>query len=835
MPPSAQHSSNRRAARGRLLRIAGGGAVALLLLLVVLLQARQFEQADQHRQRVDYSFGTRAQIQSVLSLHQDMETGQRGFLLTGNESFLEPYQQARPRLEPELARLRNRVKGDRELEENLARLASLSGEKVAFSENAFRVRRRGGETAAAGLVAGGTGKALMDEIRATVARMDSIERQHLEQATTQAGESRRRMQALTFALQALLLLLLLGAAWTVARAMAATRSAAGELRDLTIRQEAIFDAVTDGIITHDPHGTIESLNPAAARLFGYPPDQLVGGTMRDLFKHPPEQAEMEAFLVALAEGPKGPHGQIQEFRAKRRDGSFFTIDAAMSPVFLHDGLHFVAVVRDVTERRRVEAMKTEFVSTVSHELRTPLTSIAAPSGCWPGRGRRSAGTRRPPDQDRPFQQRAAGPADQRHPRHREDRVGQDELRHQAGAASSAGRAGHPGQSRLRARLRGPPDARRGARGGDRAWRFGPADAGADKPSLERRQILPQGRRRHGPDSPGRAGPTGSASRTGAPGIPEEFRQRIFSKFAQADASDTREKGGTGLGLSIVKQIVARLGGSVSFESGEGRGTIFHVDLPAAAREAPPVNRRILICQADAGAAGEIKRLLADAGIDGDIAANSDEVRSLAASTTYAAILLDLALPGEEAIGLIGRLRSDARYASVPILIASSDGATGQVSQTLAVVDWLQQPIAPERLVERVEEGVAAGKRPCILHIEDDVDVLRVVASAFDGRAELHSVADLETARSALQRSRYDLVILDLAFPGGCGLELLPEMRRKDGTPVPVVIFSAQDDDPAVAKRVEAMLTKSRASLGDLVGTVEALLANPGQPTQQETK
>ncbi|MEA2878815.1 MAG: hypothetical protein QOF14_4011 [Hyphomicrobiales bacterium] len=63
------------------------------------------------------------------------------------------------------------------------------------------------------------------------------------------------------------------------------------------------------------------------------------------------------------------------------------------------------------------------------------------------------------------------------------------------------------------------------------------------------------------------------------GIPAEFRPRIFEKFAQADATDARQKGGTGLGLSIVKQIVDRLDGEVGFADAPGGGTIFHVDLP----------------------------------------------------------------------------------------------------------------------------------------------------------------------------------------------------------------------------------------------------------------
>ncbi len=64
-----------------------------------------------------------------------------------------------------------------------------------------------------------------------------------------------------------------------------------------------------------------------------------------------------------------------------------------------------------------------------------------------------------------------------------------------------------------------------------------------------------------------------------PGIPEEFKERIFQKFAQADSSTTRDKGGTGLGLSITKAIVERLGGTIDFETDPATGTTFRFDLP----------------------------------------------------------------------------------------------------------------------------------------------------------------------------------------------------------------------------------------------------------------
>jgi signal transduction histidine kinase len=63
------------------------------------------------------------------------------------------------------------------------------------------------------------------------------------------------------------------------------------------------------------------------------------------------------------------------------------------------------------------------------------------------------------------------------------------------------------------------------------------------------------------------------------GIPDEFKPRIFEKFAQADATNSRQRGGTGLGLSIVKQIVERLGGKVGFNDAPGGGAMFYVELP----------------------------------------------------------------------------------------------------------------------------------------------------------------------------------------------------------------------------------------------------------------
>jgi signal transduction histidine kinase len=70
-----------------------------------------------------------------------------------------------------------------------------------------------------------------------------------------------------------------------------------------------------------------------------------------------------------------------------------------------------------------------------------------------------------------------------------------------------------------------------------------------------------------------------AIRDRGPGIPDDFREHIFKKFAQADSGDTRKRGGTGLGLSITKAIVERFGGTIHFDSAPGAGSTFYFVLP----------------------------------------------------------------------------------------------------------------------------------------------------------------------------------------------------------------------------------------------------------------
>src|ERR1700733_5988656 len=200
------------------------------------------------------------------------------------------------------------------------------------------------------------------------------------------------------------------------------------------------------------------------------------------------------------------------------------------------------------------------------------------------------------------------------------------------------------------------------------------------------------------------------------GIPIDFKPLIFEKFAQADAGNDRKKGGTGLGLSIVKQIVDRLGGEVGFADAPGGGTIFHVALPcwdhvaemAKDIDAKPDALRVLLCEDDLEMAVALRKQLKLAGFATDFAYTAADAITGAAATQYRAVLVDLQLPDGDGISLIVRLRELPQYRDTPIVVVSADLGGGREdlrSANLKVSDWLYKPIDFDRLI-RVLTGPA---------------------------------------------------------------------------------------------------------------------------------
>ena len=626
--------------------------------------------------------------------------------------------------------------------------------------------------------------------------------------------------------------------------MTQEKLAAEQVSRALSRQQAVFHSAMIGIITLNESGSI--------RKRSIPPPNgcsaCTGATRRraatsggsSIYHGRPERCEgLGAQLRRMA----ADEDDVRELEGHRADKTIFPVNFEIAEMPVGERRLFVAFVRDISTRKRHERLKGEFVATVSHELRTPMTSIAGSLGLLAG------GAAGPlPDPARRLLAIAQSNS-QRLVRLINDILDIEkiesgqvvfaleaiELKALAEQAIEANRGfaesfgvtvRFPIRSRrTKATVRVDPDRMTQVVINllSNAVKFSPR-GGEVVVGIENQGTT-----------------TRITVRDHGTGIPEEYRERVFEKFVQVDATDARQKGGTGLGLSIVKQIVLRLGGEVGVDPALGGGSIFHVELPCwdhielleTERLGRAGNALILLCEDDPDAAAVLAERLGKAGFVTDIAGTAVEAVKGAANRNYAAILVDLQLPDSDGISLIKNLRAQPRYHNTPIVVVSADpkrGRDDQRSSTLNVLDWLEKPVDTERLVNVLSRPIVRDNyvRPRILHLDDDRDVLRLVAQALGSSAEVVSVESIDEARHVLDTHRFDLAVLDVGLAEGFGLDLLPDLCGADGRPIPVVVFSAQDT-PEVAARVLAVLSKSRASIDNLVTTLRRLVA--GQVSQ----
>jgi len=312
-----------------------------------------------------------------------------------------------------------------------------------------------------------------------------------------------------------------------------------------------------------------------------------------------------------------------------------------------------------------------------------------------------------------------------------------------------------------------------------------------------------------------------------PGVPKEFRSRIFSKFSQAEG-DSQAKGGTGLGLVIAREIADLHGGRLWFESKTGQGATFHLDMPLwAEAEAKQDSLSLLVCMDDQEKVLAISAILDRGGFSVDFASTAAEALAMSRSRSYDLGLIDLTLRAADSIGLIQELRASPSTRDLPLIVMSAARGSERIEgRHIVVIDWLDKPLNPDQLRAAVVACLNGSSHwPLVLHVDDDPDLLQVTASALSGVAKIVSAKNLQAARAALARLRPDLVILDLGLADGSGPDLLPELIDKMGRSIPVIIYSAQETNRDLVDRVEAVLIKSRTSLELLTKTVHRLIAD----------
>lgn len=351
----------------------------------------------------------------------------------------------------------------------------------------------------------------------------------------------------------------------------------------TRQRELILESVGEGIYGTDLEGRVTFINEAGARGLGYRPDQLLGRDIHELIHH----SHADGTPYSKMTSPILQAMRRQE-SVRMRDEVFWRADGVSIPVeytatpLIEDGQisGMVVAFRDITERRRLEKMKDEFISTVSHELRTPLTSLRASLGLIS-----SGALEKRPEKQRQMLEMAIGNCDRiirlvndildfdkvekgRLPLRRMPVEAVDLLRRAADIANPV--ASDVG---ITFRIDAMPAIVLADE--DRilqvlnelvgnAIKFSPRD------TLIRLCAQPDGQ-----------GEICFVVEDHGNGISAEKLQHIFDRFQQGDASDSRALGGTGLGLALCRSIVEQHGGRIWAESTPGRGSKFFFTLQRA--------------------------------------------------------------------------------------------------------------------------------------------------------------------------------------------------------------------------------------------------------------
>lgn len=555
-------------------RLLGGGALALILILVII-QVRAFNESRGLRQQLDQSYSRDLLLVRLLSLHQDVETGQRGYTITGNTDYLQPYLHAKPQISAAFRTL-SESNPDSSARHEAARLEQLSAEKLAITAEVVGLRNSTGKPAAVQAVASGKGKRAMDAIRAQIGIMRDGEADRQAALLRSYASSSFRSQLYTGLLQLLLLVLVCSAFIAYLANVSRLRAVSAEAKDSSDRQAAIFDAATDAMLVVDKTACVESLNPAAERLFALSAAELGGKSVEQIFEGGPLHiAGYNERRKTRREGDS-----VRHLIGRRGDGSTFEAEVTGSPVRLGEDARTLLVVRDATERNRVERMKNEFVSTVSHELRTPLTSIRGALALM------DHGIGNTLDEKPRQLLKIAKSNSERLSLLVDDildieKIGSgrlDMVLEQIDVREVIERAREQNETyatdrgvRIESALTDQPlvisgDSNRLVQAFtnliSNAAKFSPKNGVVTLIAEKRGRLALIGVADHGA------------------GIPVEFRSQIFNRFAQA-AGQSGQRTGTGLGLAITKAIIDLHKGKIDYETSLGEGTTFWISLPLA--------------------------------------------------------------------------------------------------------------------------------------------------------------------------------------------------------------------------------------------------------------
>ncbi len=620
-----------------------------------------------------------------------------------------------------------------------------------------------------------------------------------------------------------------------------------ELNESVAKINSIVDTVLEGIITINENGIIESFNNEAEKIFGYTRTEVIGQNVKMLMPEPYHDNHDGYLDNYKRSGINKVIGIGREVVGKRKDGTTFPLDLAVSEVICLNKRLFTGIVRDITslkesEKKLIDARiqaesankaKSEFLASTSHEIRTPMNAII-------GMAELLEETPLSSEQKKYIRilsgagesllhiindvldlaKIEAGHIELEHiPFNLHDLVENTvEIMAVKAREKSIEHICHIHQD-VPVNMVGDPG---------RVRQILINLIGNAIKFTEKGEVIV--RVEKDPQSNDPETILFSVSDTGI-GIPKEKIDKIFESFSQADSSTTRKYGGTGLGLTISRKLTENMGGRIRVKSEIEKGSTFYFTIKfeisvEPEEKAPTIDLKgikILVVDDNSTNRLIVKDMLSPSGMMVHEVENGKsaltELRNTAeAGNSYHALILDYHMPEMDGFEVLKRVKDDPLISEIPVIMISSEQkrSNTELAHHLGAAGYMLKPIKRLDLIndisfvlgkqkEKLVKGSSFKEKTAvqgdtipidILLVEDSIDNRILIQAYLKNKQYKIDVAENgQVAVEKFHKNEYDLVLMDMQMPVMDGYTATHEIRQweeKEGVDSTIIIALTAD-------------------------------------------